>query len=313
MPDTDELARTHQRGQRTLVQRSVAAMVRGLGLLSRDRPGPSWTGGVDEQVLAAVIAAQQESARNGAAYVRQVLRAAGVRSRLAGRVASGALAGTASDGRALDSLLGYPIAVAVRNIENGMDPDEAFQRLIRRMAMIAATQVADAGRVATGIAQAADPVVLGYVRVVDLPACSRCILLAGAFYAWSDGFQRHPNCDCTHRPVTSLDEVRGARDTRDLPARMFGQMSRAEQDRAFGRAGAQAIRDGANLGQVVNARRGISTAGGRLITTEGTTRRGTARRRGSPSPRLMPEAIYREADGDRDKAIRLLKRYGFIT
>jgi hypothetical protein len=308
----DEVVREHQAGQRNLVQRALAATLRLLGRMPRDRPGPSWTGGVDEQVLAAVIAAQQESAEAGADYIRQVLRTAGVRSRLAGRVASEALAGTASDGRPLDTLLGYPIAVAIRNIENGMPADEAFERLIRRMAMIVATQVEDAGRVAAGVAQAGDRVVLGYERLVSPGACSRCIILAGQIYAWSAGFERHPNCACVHRPIYSIEDYR-ARRSRNTARQIFDGMSRAEQDRIFGKAAAQAIRDGADINQVVNARRGISTAGGRRTTTEGTTRRGSARRRGSPSPRIMPEEIYRIADGDRDEAIRLLRLYGYIV
>ncbi|TDD88362.1 hypothetical protein [Actinomadura rubrisoli] len=330
MATTEEVVRGHRAGQQTLVQRALAPVVRLLSLLSRSAPGPSWTGGVDEQVLAVVIAAQQESADNGASYVGQVLKAAGVQSRLAGRVASRALAGTASDGRPLNSLLGYPIAVAVRNIENGMPPDEAFERLIRRMAMIVATQVADAGRVGAGVAMAADRVVLGYERMVNPSACSRCIVLAGRMYSWSEGFLRHPGCQCVHRPVFSIEDWRNAR-PENSPSRIFGRMSREEQDRTFGRAGAQAIRDGADINQVVNARRGISAAagpGGRplLATTEGTTRRGLAGRRlGSQArprgervdrsqvARLMPEEIYRAADGDRDEAIRLLRRFGYLT
>ncbi|MFB4320664.1 hypothetical protein [Actinomadura sp. 21ATH] len=312
MPTTEEVVRAHQERQQNLVQRTLAAVLRMLGLMSRERPGASWTGGVDERVLAAVIAAQQESAEAGADYIRQVLRAAGVRSRMAGRVSSRALAGTASDGRSLNSLLGVPIATAIRNIERGMSPDEAFERMIRRMAMIVATQVDDAGRVAAGVAQAGDRVILGYERMVNAGACSRCIILAGQVYAWSDGFERHPNCACVHRPIYTIEDYRD-RAARRTAKQIFDGMSRAEQDRTFGAAAAQAIRDGADIGQVVNARRGLSVAGGRRTTTEGTTRRGSARRRGSPSPRIMPEEIYRLANGDRAEAIRLLRLYGYIV
>ncbi|HEX5995681.1 MAG TPA: hypothetical protein VFY84_11115 [Jiangellales bacterium] len=122
-------------------------------------------------------------------------------------------------------------------------------------------------------------------------------------------------------------------------------MTEAEQDKVFTKAGAQAIRDGADMGQVVNARRGMFTAsiGSKrfLATREGTTVRGLfggyeidpdtgrLRRRGEDElrrvrsgsrfiraarvPRLMPEQIYREANGDRDEAIRLLRRFGYIT
>lgn len=84
-------------------------------------------------------------------------------------------------------------------------------------------------------------------------------------------------------------------------------MSPAEQDKAFGKAGAQAIRDGADIGQVVNARRGMYSAGGVDYTRESTTKRGVA----EGQTRLMPESIYRLASS-RDEAIRLLRQYRYI-
>jgi hypothetical protein len=60
------------------------------------------------------------------------------------------------------------------------------------------------------------------------------------------------------------------------------------------------------MARVVNARRGMQTAsiGGRdvLVTTEAAGRR----------PRLMPEAIFAAAGGDRKLAIRLLRQHGYI-
>ena len=131
------------------------------------------------------------------------------------------------------------------------------------------------------------------------------------------------------------------------PQAYFQSLSEAEQDRYFTSAGAQAIRDGADIGQVVNARRGMSTTviGGRSVrvTREGVTRRGFAGRqlieqRGSRrvaaetvtrrtsrgveertvqrevarGVRVMPETIYEVAE-DRADAIRLLKANGFLT
>jgi hypothetical protein len=55
------------------------------------------------------------------------------------------------------------------------------------------------------------------------------------------------------------------------------------------------------MAKVVNARRGMHTADGRLYTTEAAGRR----------PRLMPEQIFRDAR-DRDDAIRLLRLHGYI-
>jgi hypothetical protein len=49
------------------------------------------------------------------------------------------------------------------------------------------------------------------------------------------------------------------------------------------------------------------TAAGRDLT------RTAAAGRGQGGIRLMPEQVFREADGDRDEALRLLKRFGYLT
>lgn len=91
-------------------------------------------------------------------------------------------------------------------------------------------------------------------------------------------------------------------------------MSATQQDQAFTKAGARAIRDGADIAQVVNSRSGMTAAG---TTTTGTTRLGLAghrlgARQGRQVVRLMPERIYQQAAGNRDEAIRLLRLHGFI-
>lgn len=62
------------------------------------------------------------------------------------------------------------------------------------------------------------------------------------------------------------------------------------------------------MARVVNARRGMYTAGGQQLTTEATTRRGIGRR-----VRLMPEEIYRIAGDDRAGAVHLLRAHGYLT
>jgi hypothetical protein len=109
-------------------------------------------------------------------------------------------------------------------------------------------------------------------------------------------------CDCIHVPAAEDS----ADDIRTDPRGYFDSLNRAEQDKAFTVAGAEAIRAGADIGQVVNARRGMQTAtiGGRdvLVTTEAAGRR----------PRLMPEAIISASGGDREQALRLLRLHGYI-
>lgn len=90
------------------------------------------------------------------------------------------------------------------------------------------------------------------------------------------------------------------------PYEYFQSLSAAEQDRVYTKAGAQAIRDGGDLFQVVNSRRGIKPGG--LTTTEGTSRRGNFGRNG---PRLTPEAIYGKGLS-REATLSELERYGYI-
>lgn len=308
----DQLARQvaadHYAGQTTLAAGISQQALEAWRQVDPDDAERSWLRQVARQVMAIVTAGQQLSARRGAEYVRRVL---GVRldpPRPVAQVRSERLAGIAADGRPLETLLLQPAVTTTRARREGRSRRESHIIGSTQLDMIVRTQIADAGRVSTGVGITATPTV-GYVRVVNLPACSRCIVLAGRWYRWSAGFERHPRCDCVHQPAT---REQAAALTTD-PDEVFAAMPQAEQDRVFGRSGAQAIRDGANLGRVVNARRGMYTAsiGGRQVaaTREATTRRGGVRRR----VRLMPEQIYRIADGNRDEALRLLRVNGYIT
>src|SRR5699024_3123647 len=102
------------------------------------------------------------------------------------------------------------------------------------------------------------PQVTGYVRMINPPSCDRCAILAGKRYLWNEGFLRHPNCDCIHIPAS--ENVAG--DFRTDPYEYFKSLSESEQDRIFGKANAEAIRDGADIFQVTNTRmRGMSVVG----------------------------------------------------
>src|SRR5690606_34810087 len=114
--------------------------------------------------------------------------------------------------------------------------------------------------------------------------------------------QRHPQCDCIHVPA--VEDT--ADDLRTDPRAYFDSLSEAEQDRIFGKAAAQAIRDGADMSRVVNARRGMYTAGGLRLSREAATRRGIGR----PS-RLMPEQLYPDACS-RDEAVQMHRLHGYL-
>lgn len=159
---------------------------------------------------------------------------------------------------------------------------------VLRMAL---TEVSDVSRVVTGVSLASRPTLEGYVRYLNPPSCARCVILAGRVYRWVDGFQRHDNCDCDMIPVENADE---------LPSWATDPMEAFRRGEVTGlsKADTQAVQDGANLSQVVNVRR---KAAGLQIAGEVIERGG----------RLTAEGIYRLAS-DRDDAIRLLERAGYI-
>lgn len=261
----------------------------------------SWAVG-STSALTFLTAGQAAAAAEADPYITAALAAQQIDPAAAGAVAARAFAGVASDGRNLLDLLGEAPIVAKSTIARGGSVDRAMSAGAVWLDMMVRTQVADAGRTAEGVAIAARRAVGGYVRMLVPPSCSRCAILAGKWYRWNAGFQRHPRCDCRHIPTA--EDRAGSLTT--SPRRYFDSLSAAEQDRTFGRAGAQAVRDGADLSQVVNARRGMNAAAG--TTTASTSRHGVAR-----PGRLMPETIYRQAGGDRDEAIRLLRQHGYLT
>ena len=264
---------------------------------------------VDQMALA-----QTEAAGYGAQWANEAAPGGSV------KVKPDAFAGWASDGRSMASLLVQPMTQAFFAASRGTPPPVALQFGAHSLERIAQTQVEDVARAGEQVVIGANTKVRGYLRLVEPKACGRCVILAGRFYRWNEGFDRHPSCRCTHKPITG-----GWTDTDQDPRQLFDAMSRADQDRAFTKAGAEAIRLGADPAKVVNARRGMSTAtsaSGREIltrsdalgqqvftTTEGTGKTRAARRK-API-RLMPEGIL-ELATDRADAIRLLKFHGYI-
>lgn len=255
----------------------------------------SWARLIAGDVWPPLVAAQLAAAAAAEPYVRDIAPDSG-----RARLVPGGFAGVASDGRPLASLLMMPAIATLAGLRSGATPERALAAGATSLDMIVRTQVADAGRAAVGVAIAARPRV-GYARMLNPPSCSRCIVLAGRVYRWNQGFNRHPRCDCTHIPVQ--EDAPG--DVRTDPDAYFRSLPAAEQDRVFGKAGARAIRDGADLGQVVNARRGAHD-----LQVAGRTVKAT--REGTTTLRLMPEQIYAEAGDDRAEAVRLLRRNGYL-
>ncbi|MGW6008667.1 VG15 protein [Streptomyces sp. NPDC055210] len=279
-------------------------------------------------ILDAVVAGQLTAAQGAQAFVAQAMAERAAAARVAAEVAPEALAGIASDGRPLTTLLFQPAITTYTTLAAGADPRAAMLAGMNQMARMVSLQVTDASRAATSVAMTTHRRCIAYVRVVKLPACGRCILLSGRQYSYSTGFQRHPKCDCGMDPM-DLDTQWGDVPT---PEKLVAQMTPEEQRKRLGAAAVDALAKGADLAQVVNARRGMQTlTGGRKgpTTTEASTLRGIAgkrlavdlgadklpreRYRRSNAPRLMPEEILRRTkDSSRDEQLRLLKKHGYI-
>lgn len=350
-----QVARAHLRRRANLAKRAAAEVRKLWGRVDRQNIAGSWQASLPA-VMTVMESAQAISAASAGVYLDDVLEAHGLPAGSEGRVRIDAFAGVASDGRDLMSLMYQPAVTALTAINQGATERRAMAMGTYTADLIAHTQVADAGRVADEVALCARSQLAGYVRVLSLPSCSRCVILAGKFYAWNAGFKRHLKCDCIHVAAES-DEA--AEPLLTQPKAYFESLSKEEQDKVFTIAGAEAIRLGADVAQVVNARRGatgIAFAAGRVtdeeaqmlrggrkrghlettnvfgqdlfITTEGTTVRGMggrrlgarengtrlpgSRYRSAKAPRLMPESIFQIAGKDREEAIRLLKRNGYL-
>lgn len=240
----------------------------------------AWRLGSPAGLLPALTVLQGLAARDGAAGVDAMLAEQNIDAPEQDPVNTQILAGVASDGRPLGSLL------------EQADTESA-------LTLMAVTMIADAGRIAAGLSIASRKRV-GWTRMVNSPCCPRCALLAGKFFRWNTGFQRHPRCLCRHIPTQ--EDVFG--DVRTDPKALFDGghvtgVTKAEQS---------ALDAGGDISRVFNARRGryVDEAGHRL-TRDSTSRRGTGIK-----VRPTPEEIYRQAGEDQAAALRSLKKFGYV-
>lgn len=271
---------------------------------------------------------QSEAALDGAWSVPASLADQGVEVAPEYAVKPRAVAGFAGAGYEPATVFESAPIVAKSRIAQGWPVADAMVAGGAILSGITQTAMADAGRQGQMLAIHSRPKV-GYVRMLTPPSCSRCAILAGTG-SGREAFPRHPRCDCRAIPGLEGMEQDLTMNTREY----FESLSPEEQAHAFTKAGAKAIRDGADINQVVNARRGMSRMQTPGSTRWLTTAEGTAGRRGRAAramdraglsvrsrdnamrfrltrQRLMPETIY-DIASDTDDAKRLLKVYGYI-
>lgn len=241
-----------------------------------------------------------------------------------------------------ETQLGFPIEYGISTIVDRaarkvqQDFDREFEVMMTGLDLLVTSEIIASGADATSVEIVMEPAWTNYVRVLDLPSCDRCVILAGRIYRDLDAFPRHPKCDCQHWPVESWAEAEAAGLVTDpevaferdqIKTRRWNEKRGTyELKNSLSVADMQAIRDGADIQEVVNAKRGggrrpagmtnaiTAEIFGKTVkaTLEGTTKRAEWRRKHPNLPiRLRPESIYEHAK-DRDDAIRLLRLYGYI-
>lgn len=226
--------------------------------------------------------------------------------------------GFAPSGIDLESYFSIPVTRTLQAIKSGVGESDAMQigRATLRQMSTQALEDTSVSAMGVSITQRAG---VGYVRVESPDCCPRCAILAGKYFRHSQNFLRHPKCHGTTIPCKGRDKAEKQGWITD-PMDRFNRMSEAEQDRVFGHADAQAIRDGADIYQVVNAHRGMRPVGHgniSMTTSEGTSRYGWSRMirkyeyGQKQRRRLTPEGIY-SFNLPREQTIELLKREGYI-
>lgn len=316
----------------------------------------SWAS-VGPMLLTILATGQRRVAGRAPSYMSSVLRQTG-QARWDAPFADTlpfSLVGVAGDGRPVGTLLELAPIEMKTLIRDGMTGEQALDRVNTWVQEVTETVVADTARAAEKVEMAVREIGW-YARIVNAGACSRCAILAGRQYRMAEAFERHERCRCEHIPVGQSSEFNEWQLDPDdyfnslpsaaeldaqyphLTVQMRREAGLRSQEDVFTKAGAEAIRAGADMNQVVNARRGMSTAQinpnrgwtptGRLspttvfgremfITTEGTTHYGSAsrflrRRSGGQAARLMPETIVSWADGNVNELRRLLRAHGYI-
>jgi hypothetical protein len=315
-------ARAHYAAQKAVVAQTLEQVDDLWTRMSVDDIAGSW-----EKIRPAVVqvasAGQARAASGAPLLIDRVLAADGLDSDPLDVVSPLAFAGWTADGLNLGTAVdSTPISARV-GLARGATPARALESAHKRLDRLVGSEVHDAGKGAVEAAMRLEPQIVGWERYVNTPCCSRCAILAGRFYKVSDGFERHPGCRCCHRPMTQAGKDAGPeQDPRDL----FYEMTDEQQNAAFTPEGARAIRDGADISQVVNSRwqggvRGKSAGMSRPgdpYTTAGTGRRSAYGRqeraagRRVPRRRLSPQGVALQAGDDTVLYRRLLRENGYL-
>jgi len=338
-----DVALAHQSRRQATANSAVVSALKLWRLMNPQELDAGWAA-IAPQLVSTVTAAQVTAATQATPYMAAVDRYYGASS--AAELVPEAFGGIVLSGSEVGPEMFGAVATA-KTLTSSVGAARAFEMGAASLASIVAAAIQDMGRQADNTL-AVGKTYIRYVRVVNPGACSRCAILAGKA-SYRVAFKRHPRCRCTTWPIPVGSNPKTPESIFDSPEDYFDSLSKAEQDRVFTKAGAEAIRNGANPITVVNARRGAlstvapnvtarlypTTIGVRAdgsplqvyLTREGTTARGgfgsselrltaqavkEGRYRRTTTVRLLPEQIAVMAGGNQTRWVELLKKYGYL-
>lgn len=250
-----------------------------------------------------VAIAQKAAVVVSAAYTPRMLAQSGQDAPPVGDIDTQGYVGTNRYGNPIPQVLAGATTKAKNLVKEGYAVGAALFEAGQWLESTGRTLVFDAGRSVVSADIMQRPQLSGYVRVLNPPSCARCIPLAGKWFRWNEGFQRHPTCDCVHCAAKSEGYAKAEGFITD-PYEYFNSLSKSQQDRLFGENDAEALRNGGDIYRVTNIRRrGLA---------DGSRRRSQARKYGTPS-RMTVDDIMRASRGNRERAVQMLLDEGYIT
>ncbi|MEA9983656.1 hypothetical protein [Subtercola sp. RTI3] len=255
---------------------------------------PSWKS-LRPQIADVLRVGRLAAVATSAAYLPAVLAETGQSAPTANAIIPEAFVEFTPAGGLVNDLLDTSVTKAKVAVGSGRDTQSALAQAGRWLTGTTLTILADTGRSVAQADMGARPAISGYVRMLNAPSCSRCIILAGKWFRWNSGFLRHPRCDCRHIPAS--EDTSG--DLRTDPYAYFHSLSNDDQTKLFGRIEARSIRDGGDIYRVENLRaRGLGTV-------KSNAQYGTPHK-------MSIDDIYRTA-GTRTNAVKMMEQNGYIT
>lgn len=287
-------ANSHYEVQQKIALTSTAAVKKLWGRMGSEFD-QSWAQ-IRQPVLQVVQNGRLAAATDASRYTGQVLAETGQAAAPFGAIIPAAFVEYTPTGTDVGAYLDSAVVRSKQAVASGADIRTALRTGGDWLTGSLLTMFADTARDVVSADIAQRPKVTGYVRMLNTPSCARCVILAGKWFRWNEGFLRHPRCDCRHIPAS--EDVAGSYQTD--PYEYFKSLSVRDQEKLFGKREAEAIRDyGADIYRTMNIKmRGLGTAKSNRIY-------------GTPNKRTVNDILSR--DPSRKYVIENLQYHGYIT